>query len=289
MDFVTYARAHGILIERLIDDGKWHRVCTSTHPAKKNGAYRYCGTHGHVQDHATMLEPELWTPDADQIANIDHAGIARRSAEAAAQIKRDQEAAAKKAGWVLHQCQPALHPYLASKGFPEEHGQVWQDGDIRKLCIPMRIDGKVVGLQTISDQDGFEKRFLYGQRTSEATYIMDNKGVKFFVEGYATGLSVRAALQASKTRYTLIICFSASNLLKVAKNHGVGFVIADYDSPSQIAPLDGGMGVKVATATGLPFWSAGKVGYDFNDYAREAGLFKASQTLKQLLMKTRMT
>lgn len=286
-DFVSFARAYGVVIERLQDDCKWHRVPTDSHPWKKNGAYRNCGTHGHVQDHATMLEPVLWTPDAEQSARIDHAGIARRAQAASDQIRAGQMAAAKRAAWIMHQCEPEVHPYLESKGFPDELGNVWIDekaGD-RKLVIPMRCDGQIVGAQTISDKDGFEKRFLFGQRTSEAVYVIDNRGPKFFTEGYATGLSVRAALQAIKTRYTLFICFSAGNLLKVAKNHAAGFVIADYDHATAQAPNEGGMGVKVATESGLPFWSAHRAGFDFNDYSRDVGLFAASQELKRLMMR----
>lgn len=286
MDFITFARAHGVLIDRVQDDSKWHRVPTNAHPKKKNGAYRHCGTHGHIQDHATMLEPVMWSPDANAQAP-DLEGIARRAKDAAEQIRQGQEYAAKRAAWILHQCKVETHPYLESKGFAEECGNVWLDekaGD-RKLVIPMRSDGRIVGAQTISDKAGFEKRFLFGQKTSEAVYVIDNKGPNWFCEGYATGLSVRAALQALKVRYTLIVCFSASNLLKVAKNHGRGFVVADHDIPSQLAPLEGGMGVKVANATGLPFWSAGKAGVDFNDYSRESGLFRASQELKALMIR----
>ena len=285
MDFQTYAKAHGVLIEHVLDDSRWHRVPTTTHPRKKNGAYRHCGTHAHVQDHATMLEPALWTPDADQAANIDHAGIARRATMAALQIRQDQEAAAKKAGWILHQCKTEKLPYLEANGFPEEHANVWADGEVRKLCIPMRADGQLVGLQTISDQPPFEKRFLYGQRTRDAVYVMDNKGRKWFCEGYATGLSVRAALQALKVRYTLIVCFSASNLLNAAKNHGTGFVVADKDHETVLAPDEGGMGWKVATETGLAFWKAPEAGMDFNDFAMKHGVFRASQELKGLLMR----
>jgi putative DNA primase/helicase len=284
MHFQDFAQAHGINISRLQDDGKWHRVPTETHPKKKNGAYRYCGTHGHIQDHAQHIEPILWTPTETELAKIDHAGIARRAQEAANEIRRGQEAAAKRAAWIMHQCEQEPHAYLESKGFPKECVNVWIDekaGD-RKMVVPMRIDGQLVGAQTISDQPGFEKRFLFGQRTSGATYVIDNKGPSWYCEGYATGLSVRAALQALKTRYRLVICFSAANLLRVAKQ---GFVVADFDHPSPVAPLDGGMGVKIATETGLPFWSAGKLGYDFNDHAREVGVFKASQELRVLMMR----
>lgn len=287
MHFQDFARSHGINIGALQDDGKWHRVPTESHPKKKNGAYRYCGTHGHIQDHAQHIEPILWTPTETELAKIDHAGMARRAQEAANEIRKGQEAAAKRAAWIMHQCEQETHPYLESKGFPKECVNVWIDekaGD-RKMVVPMRVDGQIVGAQTISDKPGFEKRFLFGQRTSGATYIIDNKGPKWFCEGYATGLSVRAALQSLKTRYTLLICFSAANLLRVTKQYGTGFVVADCDHPSPVAPELGGMGVKIANETGLPFWQAGRPGFDFNDYSRETGVFRASQELKALTMR----
>lgn len=291
MEFHRFAEAHGLVIQHIIMDARWHRVPTTSHPRKRNGAYRHCGTHAHIQDHATMLEPELWTPDEDEVKSVDHAAIARRNRAAREQIRKDQERAANKAGWLLRNCELLPHPYLASKGFPEELANVFDDevaGD-HKLCIPMRIDGHVVGVQLISDKAGFEKKFLFGQRTSDATYVIDNKGPKWFVEGYATGLSVRQALQAIKVRYTLFICFSASNLLKVASQHGEGYVIADYDKQTRQAPDPGGMGVKVAVETGLPYWSAGVEGMDFNDFHQKYGLFKASQELKKLIMKRTTT
>lgn len=286
MDFIHFARAHGVVIDRLVDDGKWHRVPTTTHPKKRNGAYRHCGTHAHVQDHATMTEPALWTPDADQVANIDHAAIAARAAAAARQIQKDQESAAEKARAILAQCVTDKHPYLAAKGFPDEHANVWVDGDVRKLCIPMYVDGRLAGMQTISDQ-GFEKKFLYGQRTRGAVFVFDNKGQNWFCEGYATALSVRAALQAIKVRYRLVVCFSAGNLLAVASSAKAGFVVADRDRQTSLAPNEGGMGWKVATEAGLPFWKAPQDGMDFNDYMREAGVFRASQELKVLAMRSR--
>ena len=284
MQFLDFARAHGVLIDRLQDDAKWHRVPTATHPRKRNGAYRYCGTYAHVQDHAAHVEPIIWLPDAE--AKIDHAGIARRAQAASDEIKAGRAAAAKRAGWILHRCEMEKHPYLAAKGFPDEIGNVWIDekaGD-RKLCIPMRVDSRLVGLQTISDKDGFEKRFLFGQRTSDAVYLIDSRGPNFFCEGYATALSVRAALQAIKCRYRLFVCFSAGNLLKVAKTHGAGIIVADCDHPSPVAPLQGGMGWRVAHEAGLPFWRATGPGIDFNDHARSVGLFRASQELKILML-----
>lgn len=289
MDIITYAKGHGVIIEQLVEDGRWHRVRTTDKPGKKNGAYMSRGTYGFVQNHATMIEADMWKPDATELAQVDHAAIARRAQEAANQIKADQEKAAKRAGWLLQQCQKTTHRYLQYKGFPDELGNVWFDekNQVNKLCIPMFVDRRVVGLQTISDGEGFEKKFLYGQRTSEAVYVIDNKGLKVFTEGYATALSVRAALQALKVRYTLFVCFSAGNLKKIATNHGSGLVIADHDKPSELAPEYGGMGLKVAKDIGLPYWMAEEPGHDFNDFAKRAGLFKASQALKPFFTRTR--
>jgi putative DNA primase/helicase len=286
MDFYNFATAHGLVINNVIMDSRWHRVPTTSHPRKRNGAYRHCGTHAHLQDHATMLEPELWVPEADQIAKIDHAAIARRAKAAEDQIRQGRANAAAKATWILQQCELTTHAYLASKGFPEERANVFVDenaGD-NKLCIPMRFNGRIVGVQLISDKEGFEKKFLVGQRTGDATHITDNGGQWFFCEGYATGLSVRMALQALKIRYTLVVCFSAGNLLKVASRFQSGYVIADYDKQTVQAPDPGGLGIKVATELGLPFWSAGEVGMDFNDFHQKHGLFRASQSLKKLMM-----
>lgn len=282
MDFVTFARALGVIIDRPIEDGRWHRVTTTDKPHHKNGAYKFMGAFGLVQNWANMTEPDLWRPDGDGPSEVDHQALARRAKEAAEEIRKGQEAAAKRAGWILHQCTFGPHPYLAAKGFPEDRGRLWKDdkhGDV-KLCIPMQADGRVVGLQTISDAPGFEKKFLYGQRTSEAVYVIDNKGPKVFCEGYATALSVAAAMHALKTRFCLIVCFSAGNLLKVAKNHGQGFVIADNDKPSQLAPEPGGMGLKVAKEIGLPYWLSDRMPEDANDYHQRAGLFRLSQSIK---------
>lgn len=288
MDIATFARLHGVLIDRPLEDGKWHRVPTESHPKKKNGAYMSWGTYGFVQDHAMHVEPVEWKPDATELAKVDHAAIARRVAQAASRIREDQHKAAKKAAWMLHQCTRGTHPYLVAKGFPEEHGFIYADPQTRerKLCLPMRSGTHLVGLQTITDAEGFEKRFLYGQQTSEAVFCIDNHGPMVFCEGFSTGLSVRRALQALKQRYTLVITFTAGNLLKVARNHGKGFVIADYDRPTRLYPEHGGHGLAVAKQTGLPYWLSDREGEDANDVEQRAGTFRLSMELKKLLMST---
>lgn len=286
MDFITFARLHGVLIDRLQEDGRWHRVPTESHPKKKNGAYRSMGTHGHVQDHATMTEPALWTPDEAEAAKIDHAAIARRAAEAAREIREGQERAARAAGSILKECQRGGHPYLTAKGHPEWNGLIWRDrkaGDI-KLCVPMRVGPNIVGLQTISDQPGFEKRFLPGQRTSDAVFMFGAAGVPVFCEGFATGLSVFRAVQAMKVRCSVIVTFNAGNLGKVAKRHGAGVVVADHDKPGPHAPEAGGTGLKVARDIGLPFWNSPQESEDANDFEQRRGTLALGMGLRPLLL-----
>lgn len=285
-DFTSFARAHGVLIDTLQEDGRWHRVPTETHPRKKNGAYRYLGSHGHVQDHATMTEPALWTPDEATLAKIDHEAIAQRAAQAAREIREGQQRAAARAGWVMHQCERGGHPYLTEKGFPDWNGLIWRDpkaGDV-KLCIPMRVGSAIVGIQTISDQPGFEKRFLPGQRISEATFMFGSQGPKVFVEGFATGLSVHRAIQAMKLRAAVVVTFNAGNLAKVAKYHGAGLVVADHDKPGPHAPEPGGTGLKVARDIGLTFWHSPVEGQDANDYEKARGTLALGMALKPLVM-----
>ena len=50
MDFVNFARAHGILIDTTPPLGVWTRYPTEDHPRKKNGAVKFMGNYGLVQN-----------------------------------------------------------------------------------------------------------------------------------------------------------------------------------------------------------------------------------------------
>jgi len=102
-------------------------------------------------------------------------------------------------------------------------------------------------------------------------------GPPVYCEGYATGLSVRAAITAAKIRRSVVVCFTAHNMTVIAQEFGPGFVIADND-PKLAGEI-------AAKKTGLPYWVSDKVGEDFNDYHQRVGLFAASQAIKMALMK----
>lgn len=270
MRFEEFARSHGLIING-VETGKWVATPTEDHPRSRNGRYKYMGDHGWVQNWATMTSPVIWK---GQSASLTPSQIRQAKFEADKERREAASKAASKAGWILHQTRQAFHPYLKAKGFPDEQGHVWVTDDGLLLVIPMRVDGRLVGCQLIDDKG--EKKFLSGQITKGAVFTMDAKGVPVFVEGYATALSVRAAMKAMKIRYTIHVCFSASNLEFVAGKTIGGLIIADNDS--------NGVGEKAAQKTGKPYWMPPTVGHDANDYHATAGLFQVSQSLKRSLI-----
>jgi phage/plasmid primase-like uncharacterized protein len=275
MTFVEFARACGIIIDFDPPIGRWIRLPTVDHPKKRNGAIKFLGNFGFAQNHATQTEVSVWRSENDSPANI--AQQQRIAKQAQAEIAAKQKRAAEKAEWILSQCELAQHPYLASKGFPDERANVWTTDDgAQLLVIPMRVGRHIVGCQLIDGQGG--KKFLSGQRTSDAAFVIDNKGLPVLCEGYATALSIRAALAALKARYTLFVCFSAHNLGRLAKELPKGLVVADNDAS--------GTGERVAKETGWPYFLPPEVGQDFNDYHQATSLFKCSQALRSALLQS---
>jgi putative DNA primase/helicase len=268
MTFEDFARGHGLILNSAVT-GKWVSVPTEDHPRKQNGRYKFLGDIGWVQNWATMPGPEMWRSSRPnpiiRTKIIQENNKAREMAAAAA---------AKKAAWIMHQTKMEHHPYLEKKGFPEDIAPVWAVDGKRILVIPMRIDGRLVGVQLINEEG--EKKFLYGQVTKGASFTIDAKGVPIFVEGFATGLSVRAAMKAAKLRYTLHICFSAGNLEYVAGRHPRGFVVADNDPNGAGESCCSG---KQNTHTGFPP-HPGKTS-TISGFAH--GTFQASQSLKSAL------
>lgn len=260
MTFQDFATSFGLILGP-IEIGRWVSVPTVDHPHKRNGRYKYLGDRGWVQNWAQMMEPQMWKGESSE------AGDYRRiAARAEAERKFAAERAARKAAWILHQAKRETHPYLAKKGFPHELGPVWNG----LLCIPMRLSGRLVGCQLITDQG--EKRFLKGQVTKGASLTFDANGVDVFCEGFATGLSIRAALKRIQIRYRLHVCFSAANMQHIASGFERGFIVADHDSH--------GAGELAARLTGHPYWISPAPGEDFNDFQHRVGLFSSAQSLR---------
>jgi putative DNA primase/helicase len=101
------------------------------------------------------------------------------------------------------------------------------------------------------------------------------KSQRWLVEGYATGLSVKAALDAMYIQSQVWVCFSAVNLQYVAERiPGNRFVFADNDVSRT--------GQRVAEATGLPWVMSPVEGEDANDLHQRAGVWELINVIKSI-------
>lgn len=271
MEFLNFCHALGIIIDSPPPIGMWRRYPTTDHPRKRNGAVKWMGDHGFAQNHALDTEVSVWR-DAT-VTDGAKRDFQKFADQAEAERVRMQKQAANKAATILSQCNFGKHEYLKSKGFSDEEGNIYQVDGKQILVIPMRLGQSLIGCQLI-DIDG-TKKFLYGQRTAGAEFCFNNRGPHILCEGYATALSIRAAMKSLKRRYTLHVCFSAGNMKKVASTLEGGIIVADND--------ESGTGERTAKEIGWPYWISDKVGEDANDTHQRLGLFKFCQSLQKSL------
>lgn len=191
----------------------------------------------------------------------------RRNTDADKQLIERQKRAAQKAGVMLSECELDVHPYFAAKGFPEQLVNVF-DGDL--AVIPMRVGRELVGCQTITPEG--VKKFLYGQRSSGAEFVIGQQGMHVLCEGYATALSAQVVLRNLKMPYSIHVTFSAGNMKCIALTLPGGVVLADNDAS--------GTGERVAQEIGWPYWMSDVVGEDFNDAHQRLGTFALAMRVK---------
>lgn len=182
-----------------------------------------------------------------------------------AKPEQDYSAGRAEARRIVGESLMGAHPYLERKGFPSERGLIHDSA----LVIPMRVGNSIESVQRIWP-DG-TKKFLAGARASGTCYQMGRGGLRWLCEGYATGLSVRAALRLLYRTDTVVVCFSASGLVHQSGN----YVIADNDAS--------GTGQRYATQTGLPYWLPPDVGSDANDYHARCGVRALADRLRELI------
>jgi putative DNA primase/helicase len=274
MQFDAFCRAHGLIVDSLIA-GRWVRVPTVDHPRKKNGAYKFLGDIGWVQNHATNVDVSTWRPDADA-PKIDTQAIANKAAEFERRMVDGWARAAKKAEALIREAKQMPHPYLQNKGFKDAKGLVLAD---ESLVIPMRHwkTNAVQGAQLIrwnSDERRFEKKMLPGMRAKGAVFRIGstNAARTWLVEGFATGLSVEAAVRLLNLRDSVVVCFSVGNLIHVAPQiSGELFAFADND--------ESGAGEAGAKKAGLRYCMSGTVGHDANDMHKKEGIFRVASLM----------
>jgi putative DNA primase/helicase len=288
VNFASFAAAHGLRIRQVLDDGRWHRVPTEDKPRKRNGAYVFDGQSGAVRNWATMQDFAIYRDEIRTPVIVDRAAIRARARAAQLEQAQRHQAAERSAAQMLERATLLVprpeapwrsmrapghdailaHPYLIAKGFPGTEGLVL-DG---QLLVPMRDlrTNHLVGMQTIA-ADG-RKLFIPGSRAKGGVFRIGRAAEIWLVEGYATGLSVSAALHSMYRRACVLVCFSAGNLEHVASMvRGRRFVVADNDASCT--------GEKAATATGLPWVMPPAVGTDANDLQASHGLGAVRQLL----------
>jgi putative DNA primase/helicase len=289
VNFAQFCAANGLIIRggiRPTQGKQTIRAPTRCAPSEQKGWYRYSGTpdldgklrgvcgiwHGIDNGAQQWVQDEC--DDIKPLSKADFEAIAARAKQAADLERQKHQDAARRAVALLARSEPRSHAYLARKGFPELLAPCVADGAM--LLVTMWKAGRVVNLQRINEAG--EKRFLAGGECSGTAHVIGSQGVAVLCEGFATSLSVAAAIKASKMRAHTVCCFSADNLVKVAATYKDARVVADNDN------LKTGTGEKAAKLTAFPYFMPPIDGQDFNDFARSAGLFAASQRIRELLL-----
>lgn len=278
MHFDDFCRDHGLLVEHVVE-GRWMRVPTTDHPRKRNGAYKLMGSVGWCQNHAASPEVSKWSAtdeNGPRVRTQQMANEAREfEARMQAKILAGWNRAAERAEQMLREATQATHPYLHIKGLADLLGLVAADGS---LLVPMRhcrtnVLAGVQRIRWLPEERRYEKKMLPGMRAKEAVFRMGLPSARqtWLVEGYATGLSVRAAIKLLCLRDAVLVCFSAGNLTRVAPLlPGARLVFADHD--------ESGTGQQAAVATGLPYCMSSAFG-DANDLHQREGIFKVASLM----------
>lgn len=281
MSFEAFATAHGLQIDQLYPADRVQRCSTADKPRGKNGAFFWDGVRGWVSDWAQGGELH-WFEGGTQntFTAEERKAWSQRKRALEARHEQSWRNAALAAAVLLRATKADQHNYLHSKGLPNVLGLVTED---KELVVPMRnpVTNDLQGAQIIKwlpEERSYEKKMLHGMRAKGAVLRLGPQRAQetIFCEGYATGLSIEIAARQMRLSAAVMVCFSDSNMVLVAKAHdGRGYCFADNDKS--------GAGQRAAEAAGLPFCMSPIEGQDANDVHAKAGLLAVCQ----LLMKAR--
>lgn len=222
---------------------------------------------------------ETWRDESHQDTEESrrlHREAQHRERQLRMQQRAKQQRVAAEASELVKRATVAKHPYLARKGFPEVMGLVVDDF----LIVPMRDAreyGQLLSVQQISPTG--DKRFLTGGRAGGACFRIGAtpREAKHIVlcEGYATGLSLQAALARLPGPSCVMACFSANNLETIAQWFPTARVAADNDHSAT--------GERAAQRTGLKWTMPYEVGTDFNDLMVNMGIYVVVERMRELI------
>ena len=289
MTFLDFCRANGIIIETYPPIGVWKRHKTLDKPGHKNGAVKFMGDHGFARNWATDSEANVWQEEGrdTKAKPIDMARInAQREKDRAYLIQSVKSA---RAFWANARHLSLHHPYLSAKGLSALGcaGLRTHDG---LLVIPVMLGDALVSVQTITTEG--QKRFWPGAPVKSGSFVIrrERSAVTVLCEGLATGL----ALFQSVRNASVVVCFDAGNMVKVAefiKPKGSVVVFGDNDYKTLIKigknpGLDAARNAAELIGAGVA-WCEGIEGTDADDYLREQGEGAARRLERLILAKAK--
>ena len=201
---------------------------------------------------------------------------------------------------LVHGCRTDVHPYLKSKGFPDELGLVCDDprqffpsgrfGDMLAhalpegqgpfLIVPGRVGKAITTVQFITP-GGAKKNILRGVMSGAAHRIASGRDT-WVCEGIGTAMTVRAALRLLGASATVLSAFSASNVGQVAESIPGSRIAADHDKPVETLEWKGA-GEFYARRSGRHWTMPKQMGDDFNDLHQREGLRAVALHLREAL------
>lgn len=250
-DAIDQMQEFGLHVDVPMADGKLHR-CNYQTERKKSGWYvlhqnndLFTGRFGcwKLGEEGFKIMPRNSTRlDTEKAREIRELAIKRVEEK-----REEQSKAAEKAQKIWDGLsETGKSPYLTKKKI----GAYGVRFSGSYVVIPMVREGRLRSLQSISP-DGF-KKFMKGGEVGGSHHIIKGSGRIALCEGYATGATIHEAMG-----WNVVVCFSASNLVKVSPYlaNKDAVVCADYDET----------GIKYAKKTGLEIFLPEQEGTDFND------------------------
>jgi putative DNA primase/helicase len=209
--------------DRLIGDGKIHRIDADGKPHKKDGFYVYhtdgipAGAYGNWIDGKEGNQTWCAASEAELSAEERKRLWDKRKEDRAAREKADAERkteARDRARRIWEASEPVdSHPYLSRKGVQNYGLHQLDDG---RLAMPLKgADGEIQTLQYLlaeKNADGKDKLFLKGGTPTGTWFEIGTPGeIICIAEGYATAATVHAA-----TGYCTLVACDCGNLKPVA-------------------------------------------------------------------------
>lgn len=285
----------GIIPPRGREEGRWLKTDTlSGKNGRGDGRVKINDACVSAHNWQTGENVTVWMKDATSpaVRRQVRQDIQKQQAE---RVRRAQEAAGI-ATRLVAAAELRTHAYLAAKGFPDEMVLVADAAVIAKIggkyllsdeggaaavVIPARVGTAIRSVQIIWESG--EKKFLANGEMGGASHRIATGRDRWHCEGFATGLTLRAALKALRHNATVLVCFSASNVETVARGtHGRGYIATDHDKP--IPQFDGvGAGEFYARRSGVPYLLPPTLGDDLNDIHQRDGLFAVQRLICDFL------